>query len=1367
MFIKNYCLPRLICILLFHFLFLSGFAQQLPIPDWVKDIGGTGESKLSGIGVDQFDNVYVCGNFQGTLTVDLSGVSAATQLTSNGSYDIFIAKYTADGKLIWAKSIGGDGLDQANNLSVDKEGNVVIASAVSSSSIDCDPGPGVSLINSSGGWDALLVKLDPNGNFSWARSIGGSGTERGHVVTTDNLGNVLFVGSFDSSFINLGAYSLTTKGQSDGFMAKYDRNGTLQWAYGMGSYGNDEIKSVKTNANNEVIVLGYFESSIDLNPKSPAFVMSGSNQPYFLAKYSETGSLLWANKIDGPTGPVVSSLAVGSADDIYLTGVYSSAINFNSPSGFLTLSSVQNNNLFVTKYSNSGNAIWARNIEATGYSPYSYYLTSDQDNNVYIGGYFDGTLTFGIGPSTKKLTYNGVKDTFFGKYDRDGNFIWAFNFGSACSGNYGHKIAVDSKKNVLLGGAFCSTVDFNPGTCDLKLTAQNSGSDAFIAKYNQVKLSGEPLITTFSFAAQSAAAVIDVATKTIKIKVKAGTDVKKLSPTITTDIGVLSPLSNTEADFSNLKVYTISSNCINYTWTVEVSVEAGAKLELCANELTLVKGLTGAPANALFQWEAKDINGNWVSAPSPATQPDYQFQGLANYSNEDQAFNLRRKVITTSTSFYDSETVLNIHPATTDNTISADQNLYCNGKAKPVLTGSVPSGAENTTRSYTWQQSTDGTTWSDVPNEKGQHLSPAEFTQSTYFRRITFSDNCQSVSPALKIEVYPAITVSNAGEPIALCQTANVNLNANLPATNETGSWSVVKPSSYQPFDDSNGSDPKALVKNLPENQEIIFKWTIKNTACSTESFSEVKLYNYGLPSLTLPERITINQGESVQIPATMNSTGSYTYLWSPSNNLNDVTLLSPVASPAKTVIYHLLIKYGEQCSMERDLKIIVNRTEKTTVCSGADISLEGDPDNETQPKYQWQVFQEGAWSDLDNANQKNLQTKTLKNFGKNALALLYRRQVQVDLLRYYDSQFPIEVLAVTSNNVIQSENLVFCAQTIENTLISGSLPEGPTAQGLRYSWESSTDGDTWQNISSQDSKDLLIEQLSLSTYFRRLTYSGSCPTYSNILKIKINPPATLADAGSDQSFCGENTVTLNANKAGDQETGSWEVIAPLSYQPFSSATIHDPKATIRNFPQNEEVILKWTIDNQNCNTSSNAQIKLFSYKKLLIQAPDVLTIDYGQKINLGVMADLPSDGTYILEWGPLTGLENYDRLSPDAMPKETTDYTLTISYGKECVQSKKIKVIVVRNLEIPNAFSPNGDNVNDYWTIKNIEGYPKSRVSIFNRYGSIVHQSTGYTSPWDGTWQGKPVPAGAYYYIIELKDKTNSLFKGNITLIR
>ena len=86
--------------------------------------------------------------------------------------------------------------------------------------------------------------------------------------------------------------------------------------------------------------------------------------------------------------------------------------------------------------------------------------------------------------------------------------------------------------------------------------------------------------------------------------------------------------------------------------------------------------------------------------------------------------------------------------------------------------------------------------------------------------------------------------------------------------------------------------------------------------------------------------------------------------------------------------------------------------------------------------------------------------------------------------------------------------------------------------------------------------------------------------------------------------------------------------------------------------------------------------------------------------------------------------------------------------------------------LDIPGGITPNGDNVNDTWNILNIERYPDNEVSIYTRAGIRIYQSSGYTSEWDGIYNGEVLPAGPYYFVIKIP-KFDRKYTGTVSILR
>lgn len=138
----------------------------------------------------------------------------------------------------------------------------------------------------------------------------------------------------------------------------------------------------------------------------------------------------------------------------------------------------------------------------------------------------------------------------------------------------------------------------------------------------------------------------------------------------------------------------------------------------------------------------------------------------------------------------------------------------------------------------------------------------------------------------------------------------------------------------------------------------------------------------------------------------------------------------------------------------------------------------------------------------------------------------------------------------------------------------------------------------------------------------------------------------------------------------------------------------------------------------------------------------------------------------FTFRWSPATGLNNPNILQPTLTATTDGVYTLTATGENNCTASDYLTVTVQRGIVVPNAFSPNGDGINDVWKIRNIELYQDAGIDVFDRYGGIIYRANGSTRPWDGTIKGKPAPVGTYYYIINLKDGS-AVQKGIVTILR
>ncbi len=160
---------------------------------------------------------------------------------------------------------------------------------------------------------------------------------------------------------------------------------------------------------------------------------------------------------------------------------------------------------------------------------------------------------------------------------------------------------------------------------------------------------------------------------------------------------------------------------------------------------------------------------------------------------------------------------------------------------------------------------------------------------------------------------------------------------------------------------------------------------------------------------------------------------------------------------------------------------------------------------------------------------------------------------------------------------------------------------------------------------------------------------------------------------------------------------------------------------------------------------------------------PDKFVLE-GGKVMLTPALSASMPVTYL--WTPGTGLNDATSSFPLASPSEDITYTLTVTTSQGCTASDKVFVKVLKAPIIPNIFSPNGDGVHDKWIIPYLESYPGCTIDVVNRYGQLVFRSVGYTTAWDGKVNGKDVPVGTYYYVIDPKNGRSKV-TGYVDIIR
>jgi hypothetical protein len=433
-------------------LVLSGAAlSQVPTWQWAVEAGGTNVDKCFSITADNQGNVFITGVFQGNAHF------GATELTSSGMDDIFIAKLDTDGNWLWAVKAGGEYFDDAYGIAADDAGNVYVTGSFNYSAIF-----GSLSLTSGGTSDVYVTKLDTNGNFIWAVRGGGFSADQGCSIAVNTTGIVIT--GYVRGDVAFGSHPLTGFGEADIFIAKLDANGNWLWARNAGGIYYDAGYSVALDSMGNVYATGYFEDDANF---SGTILTSLGGEDIFITKLNPDGFLIAAFRAGGISEDMGTGIALDTSGNVYLTGYFMLSIAF----GPTVMTSYGNADIFVTKMNSGAIYQWAR--QAGGLSDdVGISIVSDSQGNSYVTGYFMDAALF----ANVTLTGYGLQDAYIAKLDPNGFLSWVVK-GGGTYWDYGQGIAFSGSGNIYCAGVFENTAVFGNSI----LTSQGD-RDIFVTK---------------------------------------------------------------------------------------------------------------------------------------------------------------------------------------------------------------------------------------------------------------------------------------------------------------------------------------------------------------------------------------------------------------------------------------------------------------------------------------------------------------------------------------------------------------------------------------------------------------------------------------------------------------------------------------------------------------------------------------------------------------------------------------------------------------------------------------------------------------------------------------------------------------------
>ena len=387
---------------------------------WGTYFGGVSEDVAQSIVCDNIGNVIMGGL---TYSLDNIATAGAYQTTYHGNGDAFIAKFSTSGSLLWATYYGGDGQDLVSGIVSDSLANLFITGYTLSTTNIATPGSHQTI--SGGNYDGFLAKFNSSGAIQWGTFFGGeistSSSTRGSGLAFDNSGYIYICGS--------------------------------------------------TGCNTNIATIGSYQDTL-----------GGTRSKSFLAKFDESGLLIWSTYFGLPTG---ASSAVSCFCDknhnvfigggTYDTGIITTAGCFKSDPG-------HGDHCFITKFDSSCHLLWSSYFGGDSVDDL-YGIVGDNDLNVYISGFTNSAN--GIATSGAYQTENGggYEDAFLAKFNDTGALKWATYYGGS-GDDEEQGIAFDNSGNIYITGATTSTSNISTPH-----SFQNSNMgylDCFLSKFSAV-----------------------------------------------------------------------------------------------------------------------------------------------------------------------------------------------------------------------------------------------------------------------------------------------------------------------------------------------------------------------------------------------------------------------------------------------------------------------------------------------------------------------------------------------------------------------------------------------------------------------------------------------------------------------------------------------------------------------------------------------------------------------------------------------------------------------------------------------------------------------------------------------------------------
>ncbi len=1327
---------------------------------WSRHFNTSNPSIITGLELDGNNNIYVSGQFKASIAI-----SPDSSLTPLGNTNLFLIKYDYDNNFIWnihLASLVSNAKINAKNVVFDPSGYAVFCGFYNQDLIN--QGDGYTLpIKVGGKRAALLGKYSSSdGTRTWLKAAAwGPDDVKAQYLTIDPDGNIYLTGFSNDNIYFDSDTIYTSGGQIHNFIAKYDSDGNFIWVTQITSSTTDANQNkfieIEAATANEIYLAGFFKGtlqtgSITLNSVTSTF------EDAVLLKFDDSGNALWARQIGGASDDRINGVKSDIYSNIYITGYINGSANFDSTgNGLLDSSPLLSKgaeDMIVARYNKNGRLIWKKangdTKEDKGYGAYIH------ENIVQFAGSFAGTVSFNETVISSGSVDN--QDAGFFVYDIDGNAITAQSIQGDDNNDRSEQITYDNKGNTYIGGYFTSThLTIGDSTYTNGIIGDNNG---YIAKYHT------PFSITFSTIEQ----ILCNGDNNGQLIVTPYFGVGPYTYDWSHDAGLNdSTASNLSAGAYSVTI-TDSRDSIAFTSTIlnepspititpvitDVSCHPTNGASNNGSIAITAGGGTG-PGTYSYAWEA--ISGSGINPTSEdqtgltmgqysvtvtddnlcveddtflIVQPDpIIFAGSVTPSSEsgsDGAIDINPSGGTSPYSYLWSpggQTTqdLNSIPGGEYAVAITDNNL-CEGDTNYVVsegdllfahifsktdvdckgnsTGSAIATALGGIRPFTYD-------WSHDPGLEDSVAVNLAFG----LYRVTITDAIDSTS---ETEVYinePEYELSSTIVGTDLVCFRDYSGTANLSVSGGTLPYA---------YSWSNGTTTEDLIHVAASNYYVTV--TDKNGCQIIDGVTLDEPPAMDI-NITTDQPIFCHGDLTGILTATATGgTGIKMYVWDDPGNQTAKT-----ATNLGGGLYHVTATDQVGCTVT-DSRQLIEPAAISIIPNAQDISCYGSDDGIISltvsggtPSFNF------TWS--NGAIDQNIQ---------NLSAGSYRVTV-TDLYNCSDT---------ASTTINEPGEIFYQSVTISDASCFG-YSDGTisiSGAGGSGSLEYSTDGGSSYTASG------IFADLTAQSYTLKIRDANDCESSDSI--VAISQPEGITISSEESS-----NITCNGEQDGSIVIVASSAVGGLTYSIDDGQTFLDNSGIFSGLSASDYQVR--VMESGGCEQPGSAITVVEPLPVAL-----VVTVANATGAQPGSAEMVASGGTspylYILlsesdsssnDNGTFDNLlpGNYDGFAIDVNLCESENIVIAIEQGSTVIN-------------IYDAFSPNGDGINDLWNIANIGLYPNCKVTIFNTWGNIVFRSDGYAAPWDGKYSSKDLPAGTYYYTIDPGDGSEIL-TGPVSIVR